>query len=90
MTTRILTVEDVFDIKGRGLVVVPGPLVDAYAGPRQIQVRLILPNGAERTASMRLDYVFQTPPPKEYRLACILRGVAKADVPIGTEVWADG
>jgi len=34
MATRILTVEDVFDIKGRGLVVVPGPLVDANAAPR--------------------------------------------------------
>jgi hypothetical protein len=89
MATRILTVEDAFDIKGRGLVVVPGPLVDAYAGPRQIPVRLILPNGDERTASMGLDYVFQTPPPNEHRLECILMGVAKADVPIGTEVWAE-
>ena len=62
MATRILTVEDVFDIKGCGLVVVPGPLVDTYAGPRQIPMRLILPNGDERMASMRLDDVFQTPP----------------------------
>jgi hypothetical protein len=89
MATRILTVEDVFDIKGRGLVVVPGPLEKAYAGPCQVPVRLRLPNGDERIASMRLDYVFQTPPPKEYRLACILLGVAKADVPIGTEIWAE-
>jgi len=59
------------------------------AGPRQIPVRLILPNGDERIASMRLDCVFQTPPPKEYRLECILPGVAKADVPIGTEVWTE-
>jgi hypothetical protein len=88
MAVRILTVEDVFDIKGRGLVVVPGPLVGAYAAPCQIRVRLMLPNGDERIASMRLEYVFQTPP-QEYRLACILMGVAKADVPIGTEVWAE-
>jgi hypothetical protein len=30
---------------------------------------------------------FSAPPPKEYRFACILTGMAKADVPIGTEVW---
>lgn len=89
LANRILTVEDVFDIKGRSLVVVPGPLVDAYVGPRQIPVRLMLPNGDERAASMRLDHVFQRPPPKEYRFECILLGVAKADVPIGTEVWAE-
>jgi hypothetical protein len=90
MGTRILTVEDVFDIKGRGLVVVPGPLEKDYTGPRQVAVRLVLPNGDERTASMRLDYAFPSPPPKEHRLACIISGVVKADVPIGTEVWADG
>jgi hypothetical protein len=89
MGTHILTVEDVFDIKGRGLVVVPGPLEKDYAGPRQVPVRLVLPNGDEKAATMRVDYAFQTPPPRERRLACTLSGVIKADVPIGTEVWAE-
>ena len=89
MATRILTVEDVFDITGRGLVVVPGPLEKDYAGPRELAVRLVLPDGDEKIASMRLEYVFQSPPARESRLGCILRGITKADVPIGTEVWAD-
>jgi hypothetical protein len=38
---------------------------------------------------MRLDRVFQSPPAEENRLGCILTGIAKADVPIGTEVWVD-
>lgn len=90
MATLILTVEDVFDITGRGLIVVPGPLEKDYAGPREVRVRLMLPNGDEKIASMRLEHVFQSPPAEENRLACILLGVVMVDVPIGTEVWAVG
>jgi hypothetical protein len=91
MATRLLTVEDVFDIAGRGLIIVPGPLADSYAGPREVTVRLLLPNGEAKSASMRLDPVFLSPPapPKERRLACVLTNMAKAEVPIGTEVWVD-
>jgi hypothetical protein len=89
MAIRILIVKDVFDITGRGLVVVPGPLEKDYAGPRELAVRLILPDGNEKVASMRLGHFFQSPPTTENRFACILRGVTKADVPIGTEVWAE-
>ena len=90
MATLILTVEDVFEITGRGLVVVPGPLEKDYAGPRKFAVRLILPDGDEKIASIRLAHFFQSPPAKENRLACILMGVTKADVPIGTKIWAEG
>jgi hypothetical protein len=89
MAIRILTVEDIFEVTGRGLIAVPGPLVKDYMGPRAAPVRLVRPNGEEKSASMRLEHVFQTPPPKERRFACILLGVSKADVPIGTEVWAE-
>ena len=85
----ILTIEDIFDVAGRGLVVVPGPLVKDYTGPREAAVRLVRPNGEEKFASMRLEYVFQTPPPKEHRFTCILLGVSKVDVPTGTQVWAE-
>jgi hypothetical protein len=90
MAAHILTVEAVFDITGRGLVVVPGPLEKDYVGPPELAVRLILPDGDEKLASMRLKHVFQSPPAKESRFACILTGVAKADVPIGTEVSRSG
>ena len=90
MAAHVLTVDAVFDITGRGLVVVPGPLEKDYVGPRELAVRLILPDGDEKLASMRLEHCFQSPPAKESRFACILKGVTKADVPIGTEVWAEG
>ncbi|MDP1738147.1 MAG: hypothetical protein Q8L23_11995 [Caulobacter sp.] len=87
MDTPFLTVADTFAITGRGLVVVPGPLESEYDGPRQFAVRLKLPNGEQLRAELTLERVFQTPPPKEYRYACLLRGVAKSDVPVGTEIY---
>src|SRR6266404_741432 len=90
MATHLLTVEDVFDIAGRGLIIVPGPLESSYRGPREVIVRLLLPNGEEKSASMRLESLFVSPPPKERRFGCILKSMAKADVPIGTEVWIEG
>ena len=89
MATHLLTVEDVFDIASRGLIIVPGPLENSYVGPREISVRLMLPNGDQKSASMRLEHLFVSPPPKERRFACILKSMAKADVPIATEVWIE-
>jgi hypothetical protein len=85
--SKLLTVEDVFDIKGRGLVVVPGPRVDAFSSPQELTVRLIRPDGKTLDATASITYVLQTPTPKEHRYAVILRDLAKSEVPIGTEVW---
>ncbi|MEZ6092995.1 MAG: hypothetical protein R3C03_01985 [Pirellulaceae bacterium] len=85
--SKLLTVEDVFDIAGRGLIVVPGPLVDSLASPGQIPVVLKRPDGQEFEATASINFVHQTPPPTEHRFAVILTGVAKSDVPIGTEIW---
>jgi hypothetical protein len=87
MAAHLLTVEDTFEISGRGIVAVPGPLEDEYSGPREFAVRLVLPSGSEREARLTLEQVFQTPPPIERRYACLLRGLGKADVPIGTDIW---
>ena len=70
--------EDSFDIQGRGLIVVPGPLKSEYVGSRQIDVSLEQPNGTLRSAHLTMQQV---------RWTCILRGVSKADVPPGTKVW---
>lgn len=84
----IVTVEDVFDIPSwGGLIVVPGPLIaDGPARPEG-PVSLRRPDGSIVSAVLRMDEVFQTPPPKERRWACLLTGIDKADVPIGSEVW---
>jgi hypothetical protein len=85
--SKLLTVEDVFDIPGRGLIVVPGPLVDSFASPSEISVTLKRPDGQVIDATASITFHFQTPPPKEHRFAVILKGPAKSDVPIGTEIW---
>lgn len=84
----IITVEDVFDIPSwGGLIVVPGPLIaDGPARPEGA-VSLRRPDGSIVSALLRMDLVFQTPPPKERRWACLLTGIDKAGVPIGSEVW---
>ena len=85
---HLLTVEDTFDIPAfRGLVIVPGPLQAEYDGPREMDVSLERPDGTVRIARLSMQVVFQTPPPKEYRWVCILKGTSKADVPPGTKVW---
>ncbi|MGI9410689.1 MAG: hypothetical protein ACR2OV_11485 [Hyphomicrobiaceae bacterium] len=90
MVNQILVVQDAFEIFGRGLIVTLGPLEGDYAGLCEITARLVLPYGDEKTATMRLEYAFQSPSPIEYRWTCILSGVTKSDVPIGTEVWVKG
>lgn len=86
----IMTVEDVFDIPSwGGLVVVPGPLIaDGPARPESA-VSLKKPDGSTTSAVLRMGEVFQTPPPTERRWACLLRGVEKTEVPIGTEIWSN-
>jgi len=91
MRSHLLTVEDRFDIPAfGGLVVVPGPLQSEYAGPLEMDVLLELPDGTSQAAHLKMQHVFQTPPPKELRWTCILTDVEKADVPIGTRVLGGG
>lgn len=91
MASLLMTVEDRFDIPAfGGLVVTPGPLAGQYDGPLELSVTLKRPDGTRATAPLRIQHVFSTPPPKEPRWACILSGVARDDVPIGTELWFEG
>jgi len=84
----LLTVEDAFDIPAwGGLVVVPGPLAHDYDGPDTLEVQLRKPDGSVAHATLTVQWISQTPPPKELRWGCIFRGLSKPDVPVGTEVW---
>jgi hypothetical protein len=82
-----MTVEDSFQIGGRGLVVVPAPLVSEYEGPLKLSVKLLRPDGSELNAELHISHVFQTPPPKELRWGCVFPRLSKQEVPIGTEIW---
>ena len=88
MGDRVLTVDDLFDIPAfGGLVVVPGPLQEDWQGGLDHRVILKRPDGTAVEADLTMQHVFQTPPPTELRWTCLLRGVSKDDVPVGTEVW---
>lgn len=90
MKRRLITVEDTFRISGRGLLVVPAPLMSELpVEGGVIPVELRKPDGSSAEAALLLTYIFQTPPPKELRWACVLKSLSKEDVPIGTEIWGD-
>ena len=90
---RCLTkIEDTFLVTGRGLIVVPGPLRSEVAGGTDLPVQLRLPDGTVLAARASLQHVFLSPPPPPQiavQWGCILSGVTKEQVPIGTEVWGE-
>lgn len=91
MAIHVLTVEDLFDIPSfDGLVAVPGPLQREWRGPLEGVAEIRRPDGTTVQASLRLQHIFQTPPPKELRWACILKNLGKDDVPVGAEIWMEG
>ena len=90
MTKLLMTVEDAFEIAGRGLIVVPGPLAIDFPGAANLQAELRRPDGSIASAPLLIQHYFQTPPPKEYRWGCSFPTLSKQDVPVGTEVWVDG
>ena len=89
MKRLLLTVQDRFQISGRGLVVVPGPLLNEFPGEALVTAELHRPDGMSLAAQLSIEYYFSTPPPKERRWGCCFRSLNKDEVPIGTEVWVD-
>lgn len=81
----VCRVEDVFQITGRGCVIVPGYPADGDPGRMGSALLLKRPDGSEITTAVRgLDF-FGNPERTGY--AILLADVTKADVPVGTEVW---
>lgn len=88
MAMLVLTVEDTFQLPTiRGLVVVPGPVQAEWKGSARHRVELRKPDGSTCDAMLTLHLEFTRPRAKVPRLACVLEGLRKDDVPIGTEVW---
>lgn len=83
-------IEDLFQITSVGLVVVPGPLRSAVECGEGLPVELRSPDGKLINAKASLRHVLQRPPPPAnlaIQWLCVLTGVTKEQVPIGTEVW---
>ena len=84
---RLMLVEDVFQISGWGLIVVPSPFVGSYEGPAEIEVELRRPDGSVERAVAHPQYVFPKPTPKVPVWEVIFRDLDKSQVPVGTEIW---
>ena len=90
MPKLILTVEDLFQLTGRGLVLAPEVPEDAVpVTGNQTRftalVRLVRPDSTRLhiSAVIAVEFCF----PGRHKWVCYPRGVTNADIPIGTEVW---
>lgn len=85
---RLLVVEDVFTIAGRGVILAPDIELHGPA-TQQLRVELRRPDGTtlvvDALAHLPTVQPLQVPPPSRYVL--LLPGLTKADVPVGTDVW---
>jgi hypothetical protein len=87
MARCLFTVEDTFVIRDRGLVLVPGIIPE---GEERFRVGdpivLLRPDGSFIEANMDgLELLFPNP---RHEVVIMLKGMTKADVPVGTEVWS--
>ena len=81
--TYLGTVEDVFEIRGRGCVVVPDALATPVEARTQIELRR--PEG-----SVVRTEIIQTEPIKKGsdRVAFMIApGLGKSEIPKGTQIW---
>lgn len=84
----LLVVEDTFALAGRGLAIAP----DVDLGPphqRHVTIELRRADGTRTRAEALAQIPFVDPPRGESRRRHVLlfTTLAKADVPIGTELW---
>lgn len=83
---RLLTVEDTFAVRERGLIVVPQPgLREAVGGTYEAEVRHA--DGSVWFTTLELVHGFQVPSPPTRRWTAVLHPASKEDVPIGAEIW---
>ncbi len=84
----LLTVQHAFHVANRGVMITPGLRPDAVQGPTRVPVELQRPDGVIVAATLVVGAALVSPPPdpEERRWACVLTGVAVADVPPGTQV----
>lgn len=88
MARRLCTVEDTFFIEGRGLIPVPGIIPQGEERFR-IGDSLLLkrPDGSTVSSAIAGFEMIHWPLPRQ-DIVILLKGLAKDDVPIGTEIWS--
>ena len=83
-------VTDSFLIEGRGLIVAPFFPVDEFQLEGTKQIRVQRPDGSSFEATADFEIPFISPTPKIFEAVCLIRGVEKEDVPIGSEIFLTG
>lgn len=83
-------IEEVFDVTGRGIILVPGFPVSKYKFDREYDALIKDASGATKECKAKFTVPFQSPPPKEVCYHCHLSGIKKAEIPIGSELWLTG
>jgi hypothetical protein len=90
MTRCLFVVEDTFYIKGRGLVPIPGILIQDEERFRVGDPLLFQrPDGSCLEWKIGgIEMIHATPPRPRNEVVFLLKDLNKEDVPIGTEVWS--
>lgn len=70
----------------------PDVPVSAFSGSRIQTVMLKRPDGSTRTVEAAFNIPFVDPPrldgqPRTTGYVCVLKGIEKQEIPIGTEIW---
>lgn len=85
---RLVTIDNVFEISGPKVGVLPGVklchLAGRWKGPRPVEVRT--PSGDSKAFQATAEFMRKTPPPEELRFYLLLRDARKEEVPIGSEI----
>ena len=93
MHKLLLRVENVYEMKGRGVVVTPVLPRDGLMPPPQrpfdASVMLKRPDGTEVSAeaSFLLPFFDPQDPTLQPEYVCLLKQVSRSETPVGTEVW---
>lgn len=92
---ELLMVADLFQISGRGLVVMPDFSVPAHWTETQTDASILLPNGNSMAARLNLTVThfnipdLETPSDLRWRVTPTFPDLTKRDVPIGSRVMID-
>jgi hypothetical protein len=83
----LCTIEDTFQVSGRGLIVAPLFPVSEYHFEANQRVRVVSPSGKSLECKAFFQVPHQSPPAKVLSYCCALQEVAKENVPIGSQLW---
>ncbi|WP_141229436.1 hypothetical protein [Cellvibrio mixtus] len=82
-----MKIEDVMDVRGRGIVLAPGLEAEQYNFSGEYEAILETPTGEQKNCKVVFTIPFQSPPPKIRKYWCHLSGLAKLEIPIGSNLW---